>query len=875
MGAAPDIFVSFSSRDREAVRGFVERLREEGYTVWWDEALASRPPHLGEQIGAALEAVKLVIVVWSGEAGRSQWVYAEANTADAAGKVLHARIDGFAPGDIPPPFNVIHAPQIGSDFARILRDIPGVIDGTPPATRTPFTAQFSAQYGVPFLDTKIDHLPADQSTIAPSDLLKARFRAVAYQDATGMMADSLTWCRDGETALALRLIHGAGGLGKTRLMIDVAETLRAEGWSAGFLQAALLNVTALQTAFGDFGDAQAAERETDQRHRLYANALEQLLTAPGWRGHTDKGLLLVLDYAESQPEVVRLLGARLRRLGGEAPARPVRLICLSRGPDWWDRLCEEESSLRGLGRAGPGLARGPLPMQALPDEAGHRLALFQAARAAFAGPMAALGYGEASEDANPDLRDQIITQDQYARPLAVQMAALLDLAGAPPDEDADRSDTVIASVLALERQHWARVLGPLDGDRKRDLERGLAQVTLVGGVETAQDLRALLKRDRHDPDRATHDVKTDRPLADLQQLYGRGLYGGGLHGGGLGGALPLEPDLLGEHLVAGLGETLETALQGCFDWIEAKPEPERQPLLEDRLFPVLDRATAPVHGAVAGYLSLFSVETLAGLNQRLPHFHLALLDFALTVSRHRVSATRRRAGAGSDEAVAAAIGQLGLRLSALGRREEALTATLEAVDLYRALAEARPQAVLPDLATSLNNLGNRLSDLGRREEALTATLEAVEIRRALAEARPQAVLPDLATSLNNLSVMLSALGRREEALTATREAVDLYRGLAEARPQAVLPDLAMSLWVLSDNCLGHLGQHEDAAKAALEGLHAIVPFAEASPAVFGDRASGLARTYLEQCEKAGLKPDEALLIRIAAALGLDQQNDAD
>ena len=53
---------------------------------------------------------------------------------------------------------------------------------------------------------------------------------------------------------------------------------------------------------------------------------------------------------------------------------------------------------------------------------------------------------------------------------------------------------------------------------------------------------------------------------------------------------------------------------------------------------------------------------------------------------------------------------------------------------------------------SLNNQSSRLADLGRREEALAAIEEAVTIYRALAEARPDAFLPDLAMSLNNQSV---------------------------------------------------------------------------------------------------------------------------
>jgi len=56
-------------------------------------------------------------------------------------------------------------------------------------------------------------------------------------------------------------------------------------------------------------------------------------------------------------------------------------------------------------------------------------------------------------------------------------------------------------------------------------------------------------------------------------------------------------------------------------------------------------------------------------------------------------------------------------LSALGRREEALAATQEAVDIYRGLARANPQAFLPDLATSLGAHGSVLRDMGRHAGA--------------------------------------------------------------------------------------------------------------------------------------------------------------
>jgi tetratricopeptide (TPR) repeat protein len=120
------------------------------------------------------------------------------------------------------------------------------------------------------------------------------------------------------------------------------------------------------------------------------------------------------------------------------------------------------------------------------------------------------------------------------------------------------------------------------------------------------------------------------------------------------------------------------------------------------------------------------------------------------------------------EAKASFSGNAANHLSALGRREEALAAAQEAADLFRALAEARPEAFTPNLAGSLNNLANRLSELGRQEEAL-------------AEARPEAFTPNLAMSLNNLALMLFELGRHEEALAAAQEAVDIRRGAGAPR----------------------------------------------------------------------------------------------
>ncbi|MFM9103406.1 MAG: tetratricopeptide repeat protein, partial [Cyanobium sp.] len=139
---------------------------------------------------------------------------------------------------------------------------------------------------------------------------------------------------------------------------------------------------------------------------------------------------------------------------------------------------------------------------------------------------------------------------------------------------------------------------------------------------------------------------------------------------------------------------------------------------------------------------------------------------------------------------ARALINLGVFLSGVGQRQEALAPTQAAVQVLRPLAGSQPEAQR-FLAMAMGNQGNRLSELGRRQEALAPTEEALRIYRELAKTNP-AFLKDLAISLNNLGVFLSELGRRQEALAPTEEAQRIYRELAKTNP-AFLPDLAGSL----------------------------------------------------------------------------------
>jgi hypothetical protein len=99
----------------------------------------------------------------------------------------------------------------------------------------------------------------------------------------------LAWAESGSKAPSARLITGEGGAGKTRLAATASELLRDKGWTAGFLP-----------------------RETSQVNFSVGK----------------KGLFLILDYPEEQPERT---AAILKELAERRTAPyPLRVMFLSR-----------------------------------------------------------------------------------------------------------------------------------------------------------------------------------------------------------------------------------------------------------------------------------------------------------------------------------------------------------------------------------------------------------------------------------------------------------------------------------------------------------------------------------------------------------------
>jgi adenylate cyclase len=98
-----DVFVSYARVDEPQAERVTEALRADGYHAWRDDELPAHRAY-AEVIEERLKSAKAVVVLWSAEAAKSQWVRAEADAARELGTLIQATLDGGIP---PMPFNQI------------------------------------------------------------------------------------------------------------------------------------------------------------------------------------------------------------------------------------------------------------------------------------------------------------------------------------------------------------------------------------------------------------------------------------------------------------------------------------------------------------------------------------------------------------------------------------------------------------------------------------------------------------------------------------------------------------------------------------------------------------------------------------------------
>lgn len=126
-----DIFLSYTEKDRDAVRRLAEMLQSVGWSVWWDRRI---PAGLTWRsvLDRELQSMRCMVVLWSLHSVQSEWVCEEAAEGRRLGRLVPVAIDRVRP---PAGFREIQAADLvdwdGSrDFVglqRLVEDIERLI----------------------------------------------------------------------------------------------------------------------------------------------------------------------------------------------------------------------------------------------------------------------------------------------------------------------------------------------------------------------------------------------------------------------------------------------------------------------------------------------------------------------------------------------------------------------------------------------------------------------------------------------------------------------------------------------------------------------------------------------------------------------------
>lgn len=654
----------------------------------------------------------------------------------------------------------------------------------------------------------------------PSLLLRGEYGVVPFFGRSDELKRLASW-RDQPGHVALSLVVGQGGQGKTRLARKLCQC-SAPDWIAGFL---------------------AIDAPADSVERL---------------GRISTPVLLVVDYAETRE-------AELRRLcHAVAPDGPhrIRILLLARSrSEWVDRLSRHASDeVALLLESSPTLELSPLASNVSQRESAYREAI-----RAFADKL-----GVSVDAVHPDL-----TEDRYRHALTLHVDALgkvLDVARRSRSASSEPS----RRLLDHEARYWqrsARAAGLPDTEVEL-LSQVVAAATLAAG-DNEHEANNIMKAVVEVPER----------YAARYRRWASQLYPGSRV------VNPLEPDRLGEDLVAGVTAVHRELLGNLLDhasttqrermWtVLARGAARHQTLAELVTTTVVAEparwAAVAVSGAIDGgepYVVLPALSqavllikdplVLAAVAAPIPSTSVAMAQIAALIAERAV-----KLGAGlPDNTRAELLSAYADRLSALRRYGLAHRATAEALEIRRRLAES-DDTIEPALASSLHDMSVRLGRLERDHEAIPFARDAVSIRRRLSVSGKTADRLALARSLNNLAVRLAKVDAADEALRAIEEAVELKRTAApnDAAGQA---SLALSLNNLAVR-RARVGKGHDAVDAIREAVRIRRQLADRFPDV---HLPGLALSLNNLATRLDSIDPEAALRAVTEAVRIRERLD--
>ena len=103
-----DVFISYARSTEPQAQRIAAALRGLGYEVWRDDEIPAHRP-FGEMIEERLAVAKAVLVLWSADAAKSEWVRSEASRARAMGKLVQLTLDK---SPLPMPFDQIQCANL-------------------------------------------------------------------------------------------------------------------------------------------------------------------------------------------------------------------------------------------------------------------------------------------------------------------------------------------------------------------------------------------------------------------------------------------------------------------------------------------------------------------------------------------------------------------------------------------------------------------------------------------------------------------------------------------------------------------------------------------------------------------------------------------
>jgi len=661
------------------------------------------------------------------------------------------------------------------------------------------------------------------SGMPESQLLRADEALVPFDAAQQPSLDLLNTWLDAQWPTAVRLVIGAGGLGKTRLALELCRQRQAAGWCCGFL---------------------------DKDHAAKDMALF-------WDGllQQQQAVLVVLDYAETRQTVLLALVKAL--LQNPSP-HPVRLLLLARGGgEWWDNLPGKDADCETL--LASYATSGPYQLSALYLDASSRYPAYQQALQAYAEAL-----GRPATQYIPDL-----TGEHFAKPLYLQMAALLALFNEYPQT----AEGLTRALLNHERRYWAQALTDSDLPKPEILaQQLLALATLAGGFAA--------------PNQAHNywGAVSDYPLQPLEMAV---LFNAltPLYPGSGNQRLPaMQPDLLGEALVA---QTLlqmqgarlldavlrEDALQYSALTVLARLSGHR-PDVEGELVAGLTRnfgkccrTVVEVALETPGKLTALACTVFRGLTEKrqnevaellLPFFEhesveLGHLAYEVALSEKN-KADKKLAKSpkdvGEKQDYANSLTDLSVALHRIGKDADAVGFAKEALSIYERLAAKNPDGFEPDYAWSLSNYAAYLSEAGQYAEAQDFAQQAVTIRKRLTEKNPDRFEPDYADSLNNYAICLSGAGQNAEAQGFAQQALTIREQLVKKDPDYFEPDYANSLNNYAVD-LGEAGRYPEAQGFAQQALAIHEQLAEKNPDRFEPAYARSLYNYSIRLSEAG------------------------